>query len=390
MIYLKSINQKFTVNFKYKTIFTKDLFSIKNNTLNQVFRNVKTKHAKKIIVILDSNVVLETKDLERKIIAYCDFYKDNINLKQKPIIVCGGESLKNKKESVNYIYNHINKNEICRQSYVIAIGGGSLLDVVGFASATAHRGVRFIRIPTTTLSQNDSGVGVKNGINYFKKKNFVGSFALPTLVINDYKFLNTLKHTDWISGLPEALKVSLIKTKKFFDFIENNTQKILNRKLYVMNKLNYICAKLHILHIGSNGDPFEVHSSRPLDFGHWAAHKLETATKNKLTHGHAVAIGIAIDCTYSFLINTLSTVNWKKIIFVLLKLRLNVHHKKLNTKENILEKGLIEFKEHLGGQLTIMLLHKVGKGITVNTMCIEKIKKAIKLLEKIQKKIINV
>jgi 3-dehydroquinate synthase len=246
--------------------------------------------------------------------------------------------------------------------------------------------VRLIRIPTTTLSQNDSGVGVKNGINYYNKKNFIGSFYPPTAVINDYNFLKTLLIKDWVSGIPESLKVSLIKTKRFFFYMCGKTQDILNRKVATVNEIDYLCAKLHIEHIGLYGDPFEVYSARPLDFGHWSAHKLEATTKNKITHGHAVAIGIAIDCTYSFFTNLITEKEWKEILYVLLNLNFNIYNKKLAAKKScILIQGLTEFKEHLGGILTITLLHKIGKGITVNKMDTVTIKKTILLLKKIQK-----
>src|SRR5207249_9146075 len=101
-------------------------------------------------------------------------------------------------------------------SYIIGIGGGTLLDVVGLAAATAHRGVRHVRIPTTTLSQNDSGVGVKNGINAFGKKNFIGAFAPPFAVINDFQLLASLSERDKRAGYVEAVKVALIRDAYFF------------------------------------------------------------------------------------------------------------------------------------------------------------------------------
>ena len=93
---------------------------------------------------------------------------------------------------------------------MVAIGGGAVLDAVGYAAATAHRGVRLIRVPTTVLSQDDSAVGVKNGINAFGKKNFVGSFAPPHAVLNDFDLLRTLQDRDWRAGISEAVKVALL------------------------------------------------------------------------------------------------------------------------------------------------------------------------------------
>lgn len=382
---LKNIKQKFTVQFKYTTIFTKDVFSLENNTLNLLFKKNKIQPTK-VIFLIDENVVKKAIGLINQIKLYCTKHEDTIKLQEDPIVITAGEYIKNSKTAIADIYNYINVNEICRQSYVIAIGGGSLLDAVGFAAATAHRGVRLIRIPTTTLSQNDSGVGVKNGVNYYNKKNFIGSFCPPIAVINDFNFLKTLQSKDWVSGLPEALKVSLIKTKKFFFYICKKTQNIINREITTVNEIDYLCAKLHTEHIGLYGDPYEMHSSRPLDFGHWSAHKLEAATKNKITHGHAVAIGIAVDCTYSFITNLITEKEWKQILFVLLNLNFNIFNKKLITKKScMLIQGLTEFKEHLGGLLTITLLCTIGKGVTVNKMDVTILEKTIILLKKIQK-----
>ena len=107
-----------------------------------------------------------------------------------------------------------------RHSYVGAIGGGAVLDVVGYAAAMAHRGIRLIRFPTTVLAQDDSAVGVKNGINAFGQKNYLGTFTPPFAVVNDSSFLRTLSDRDWRSGLSEAVKAALIKDHTFFEFIE--------------------------------------------------------------------------------------------------------------------------------------------------------------------------
>src|SRR5690606_29036842 len=109
---------------------------------------------------------------------------------------------------------------IDRHSYVIAIGGGAVLDAVGLAAATAHRGIRHIRIPTTVLSQNDSGVGVKNGVNLFDSKNFFGTFVPPFAVLNDYDFIESLPEREKRSGIAEAVKVALIRDRVFFEWLE--------------------------------------------------------------------------------------------------------------------------------------------------------------------------
>ena len=226
--------------------------------------------------------------------------------------------------------------------------------------------MRLVRVPTTVLAQDDSALGVKNGINAFEKKNYLGTFAPPFAVINDSRFLPTLSDRDWRSGISEAIKVALIRDAGFFDFIEAQTGPLRGRDLPVMQQLVRRSAGLHYDHITTNGDPFELGSSRPLDYGHWAAHKLEHITDYRLRHGEAVAIGIALDTTYAYLSGVLPERDWRRVVEVLLALGLpiytpemSLHLDKDSDSRNVL-RGLIEFQEHLGGRLTIMLLRAIG------------------------------
>jgi 3-dehydroquinate synthase len=222
-------------------------------------------------------------------------------------------------------------------------------------------------------------VGVKNGINAFGKKNFLGTFQPPFAVLNDSNFLKSLTLRVWRSGIAEAVKVSLIKDPEFFSFLEQNSTKLCERDLPGMEHLVYRCAELHLNHIAKGGDPFEQGSSRPLDFGHWAAHKLEQLTHHRLLHGEAVAIGIAIDSTYSYLTGLLSKQSWERVIKLLSRLGFELHVPEMNDPNSLLS-GLEEFREHLGGELTIMLLKDIGTGVEVNKVDTEKLVESIKLL----------
>ena len=186
-----------------------------------------------------------------------------------------------------------------RHSFALVLGGGAVQDAAGFAAATAHRGIRTVRMPTTVLSQNDSGVGVKNGVNRFGSKNFVGTFSPPFAVVNDASFLDRLPARDRVAGLAEALKVALIRDAAFFESLEGAADALASFDRDATEEVARRCAALHLRHIATGGDPFELGSARPLDFGHWAAHKLESMTAHELRHGEAVAIGIALDTRYS-------------------------------------------------------------------------------------------
>lgn len=372
---MKPIQQSFSVPFQYQVFFTEKLFHPGNTILADL---IKSKQKPKVYFVIDTGVADTHPDLVKQIREYVQHYEANFSLCAEPLLVPGGEQAKNDIDYLQEIVAATHLYGIDRHSYIIAVGGGALLDMVGFASAVSHRGIRHIRIPTTVLSQNDSGVGVKNGINYFGKKNYLGTFAPPFAVINDFEFLSTLDDRDWRSGISEALKVALIKDAAFFAQLEEQAEALAQRELKPMQDLIYRCAEMHLEHI-SGGDPFEMGSSRPLDFGHWAAHKLEHLTNYEVRHGEAVAIGIALDVTYSYLKGMITEEALQRIIHLMKILGFTLYVPELREEEIL--KGLGEFREHLGGELTIMLLEDIGKGVEVHEMDMTLIRKAISQLE---------
>ncbi|MFA5245180.1 MAG: 3-dehydroquinate synthase, partial [Pedobacter sp.] len=194
---MKYLQQSFSVKFEYKVYFTSDLFDLSNPLINDFLKT--DGRPRKILFVIDEGVGRAVSD---QINAYFTVYKA-VNLIPEILFVPGGEQVKNDTQYFDQILEAVNTHKIDRHSYIAAVGGGSVLDLVGYAAAVSHRGIRHIRIPTTVLSQNDSGIGVKNGINYFGKKNFLGTFAPPVAVFNDELFLNTLSGRDWRSGISE-------------------------------------------------------------------------------------------------------------------------------------------------------------------------------------------
>lgn len=364
---METIQQRFTVSFSYPVLFTTHLFDLNNLQLRTFFENFGGgDFRRKILFCIDAGVLAAHPDLPLQAAAY--FRELPMEYIPEWVVLPGGEAAKNDPALFDAIVEAVDQFGIDRHSFVAAIGGGAVLDLVGYAAAVSHRGVKHIRIPTTVLSQNDSGVGVKNGINFRGKKNFLGTFAPPVAVFNDFAFLATLDDRDWRSGISEAIKVALIKDKVFFEWIEEHADALARREEAPMHYLIHRCAALHIDHIGG-GDPFESGSARPLDFGHWAAHKLEYLTDFQIRHGEAVAIGIALDTYYSALSGRLSEADTQRVIQVLHKLGFDLFHPALGEDECAhLLNGLREFQEHLGGRLTITLLDAVGKGVEVHEM----------------------
>lgn len=364
---MEFLQQHFSVQFDYRVFFTTDVFAASNDGLRNFFTGVaRAGSTTKVLMVLDSGVVNCHPKLIDNIRSYFKGVA-GVTLAEQMVILPGGEQVKNDEKYFYSIVDAVNNSGIDRHSYLVAIGGGSVLDVAGYAAAVSHRGIRHIRIPTTVLSQNDSGVGVKNGINFFNKKNFLGTFATPAAVFNDSSFLTTLTDGEWRSGISEAIKVALIKDADFFDWLESNAAALYSRSMPAMEYLVHRCAKLHMQHIAGT-DPFETGSSRPLDFGHWSAHKLEQLSNFSLRHGDAVSIGIALDTVYSFLSGRLAEHAVIRILEVIRAVGLPATHELLrdDRERNLLLNGLNEFREHLGGRLTIMLLRGIGKREEVN------------------------
>ena len=361
---MEPIRQHIAVPFGYNVHFTTGLFAPSNPLLASV-----VDPAYQMICVVDGGVADAHPRLAEQVTEYSTAHR--LQLACPAMVVPGGESVKNTREYVDQLHSAIHEFGICRHSTVVAIGGGALLDMAGYAAATAHRGVRLVRVPTTVLAQNDSGVGVKNGINAFGRKNFLGVFAPPYAVINDFDFLETLDARDWRAGMAEAVKVAMIKDVAFFEFLEREAAALANREMRPMRTLIERCAEMHVQHIQNSGDAFENGSSRPLDFGHWAAHKLEQLTNYALRHGEAVAKGIALDTTYSYVAGRLEERDWERTIALMTAMGFDLTVPQPCapvSRENprCLLSGLNEFREHLGGPLTIMLIQRVGQAIEVH------------------------
>lgn len=305
---------------------------------------------------------------------------DVADLVADPLIVEGGEGVKNNDLAVQSMLRQINDHNLDRRSNIIAVGGGAMLDASGYAAAVAHRGIRLIRLPSTVLGQADSGVGVKNAINYFGKKNWVGTFAVPWGVINDTTLLQSLPDRDYVSGFTEAVKVSLLKDANTFRWLAENAHVIRERDQGTATRAIHESCVLHLRHITEGGDPFEMLEARPLDFGHWSAHRLEPLTNYRLRHGEAVGIGVAIDCLYSSLKFGFPREDANAVIDCLGRLGTPLWHEAIDPVDRLLT-GLEEFRQHLGGRLTITMLQGIGDPINVHEIDHAAMRQAIEILK---------
>ena len=364
--------QEFSVPFHYRVCFTEGVFRPGNRTFMLELTRLEPAKRHRHVVFVDEGVASAMPGLCADIASYADAWPNVLQLVAAPEVIAGGEEIKNDPALVERLQHRMLELGMDRHSFVVGIGGGAFLDMIGYVAATTHRGLRMVRIPTTVLAQNDSGVGVKTGVNAYGSKNLLGVFAPPFSVINDSDFLETLNERDRRAGMAEAVKVALIRDGSFFAALEANADRLAAFERGAVAHLIRRCAELHMRQIAFGGDPFEMGSARPLDFGHWSAHKLESLTGHEVRHGEAVAIGIALDTRYSVRRGLLAAGNDERVYRLLERLGFRLWHRALEDRNaegrlSVLA-GLEEFREHLGGQLTITLLTGIGTGHEVNEM----------------------
>lgn len=360
-------DRPFHVDFRHRVRFTRDAFHPDNDALASVCQDDSPR---RLIAFIDSGVHDAHPGLGDRLANYLAARSrrgEKVPQLKMIEVACGGEGAKNSIDVCEQVLAATDRFGIDRKSFVLAIGGGAMLDAVGFGAALAHRGVRLIRMPTTTLAMDDAAMGVKNGINKFGKKNFVGTFTVPWAVVCDEDFLATLTDQQFLCGFSEAVKIGCLKDANFFAQIEQAAEKIVARDYRTAMPIISRTAQMHLEHITSGGDPFESHDARPLDFGHWAAHKLESMSTFAVAHGDAVAIGIALDCEYAVRAKILSRADCDRVVACLRALRLPTWHPLLMQSDQLL-RGLEEFREHLGGQLSVTLLRSIGQSTEAHEM----------------------
>jgi 3-dehydroquinate synthase len=383
--WIETHRQSFSIDYNYPVYFTRDLFDPANPCLRNALSAVEPDKLHRFAMFIDEGVTHAAPNLLARITQHAAAHASTMTLAGDIVVIPGGETVKNQHDCVEHMLRELSSRQIDRQSFAIAIGGGAVLDAVGFAAAIFHRGVRHIRCPTTVLAQDDSGVGVKNGINAFGFKNLLGTFAPPFAVINDSAFLDVLPEREKRGGMAEAVKVALIRDADFFLWIEREAEALARFQPNALDTLVRRCARLHMHQIAHGGDPFETGSARPLDYGHWSAHKLEALTRHALRHGEAVAIGIALDARYSVLTGLLPEGDDLRVLRLLARLGFTLWNDALDLKDERNRRrvigGLADFQEHLGGELTITLLEGIGRGIEVHVMDHALIEQSIRWLK---------
>lgn len=366
-------DQELAIPLRYPVVFTRGLFGEDNGVLADVLTG---SGRERLLVVVDAGLSACWPALAGMVRDWAARQADLVELVGIEAVV-GGEAAKNDMAIVDRLGRSIRDHGMCRHSYVMVIGGGAVLDAAGFAVAIAHRGLRLLRVPTTVLSQNDSGVGVKNGINRFGLKNYYGVFTPPQAVVCDLDFLDTLPDRVWVSGVAEAFKVAIIRDAAFLEFLVEHAEALGRRDPAATERMVIRTAELHLAQIAHGGDPFERGSSRPLDFGHWVAHKLEAMTDFAVLHGEGVSIGMTVDLYYAAGIGLVSEAEVVRVCRAMMAVGLPVYHPLTEQRFDELLVGLEEFREHLGGALTLAMPGPMGSQRDLHTMDPEQIRAAV-------------
>lgn len=359
------LQQNINVRYEYPVVFSRGVFEPAHPSVREILQQAITGHPSPgILIYIEERVAELHPSLAGKVADYVTLAcpaRARISVH----IVAGGEAAKSSGGYVDQRIGEMASARLDRHSLVMIIGGGALLDVVGYAASLVHRGLRVIRVPTTVLSQNDGGVGVKTAINTGEGKNFLGTFAPPFAVINDFEFLRTLDDEGWRAGIAEAFKVAMIKDAFFMQWLCDHTGALAARDDAAMQELVYRCAELHLQHIREGGDPFERGAARPLDYGHWSAHQMEAMTDYRVGHGAAVAIGIALDACYAVRTGRLPEDEANRLMNGLEHVGFQLWHDAMEDADTLLA-GLDRFREHLGGRLCITLPSGGGSRVEIS------------------------
>ena len=310
---------------------------------------------KKCLLVIDKNV-------PKKFISQI-----NKSLSSKEIYIQFFEAseINKNQTNVNNILDILLSKNFTRDDCLISLGGGITGDVCGFASSIFKRGLKFINIPTTLLSQVDSSIGGKTGVNSKYGKNLIGSFYQPNLVIADTNFLRSLPKREIICGYGEILKHSLIANKKFYNFLYRNNKNIFNLSSPFIEKAIYESCRIKKSVVEK--DEKESGLRKILNFGHTFAHAFEASLgySKKLNHGEAVILGMKTALSFSLKKNILNKNDYNSIQNHISNLNLSLSINKFFKAKDInrIVSFMLKDKKNKSSKINLVLLRKIGSTI---------------------------
>ncbi len=340
---------------KFKNLGNNYSILIGEDILNLIPKKLKLlcPNAKKIILIFDANVPRKFKNKISKNLKNYKIFSYNFNSSEK------AKSLK----SVTYFLNEMSIKNLNRADVIINIGGGITGDLSGFVASVFKRGMNFINVPTTLLSQVDAAIGGKTGVNSKLGKNLIGSFYQPKLVLSDISFIKSLKKKEMISGYAEILKHAVINDKKFFNWLKSNSKNIfLKKRKELIHAIKNSC-KIKLSYV--NKDTNEKNLRMILNFGHTFAHAIETKNNysKNITHGEAVLTGMILATKLSIYKKVCRKKTLSELINIYKSNRLNYTFEKYNEPNEVMKllPYLKNDKKNNDEKINFILLNKIGK-----------------------------
>ncbi|MGL4363259.1 MAG: 3-dehydroquinate synthase [Cellulosilyticaceae bacterium] len=323
----------------------------------------------KICIISDANVAP----------LYIDMVKKQLQglASINQIIVEAGECTK-QLESVQKIYNHLIDCNMDRSDLIVALGGGVVGDLAGFAASTYMRGIPFIQLPTTILAQNDSSVGGKVGVDYQTHKNMIGSFYNPILIYTNINVLKTLPDREFMSGMSEVIKHAFIKDIELYDYLLAKKVKILLRDEVTLAQMTK--QSVHVKCSVVEDDLKEQGGRRILNFGHTIGHAIETLSNFKLTHGECVAYGMVMATFISYKRGYIDKEILRKIETMCASYHLLDKFPVFNLEDVMSQMMYDKKKTH--GKLAFVLLTGMAKTCIVTDVEPKEVEKALEYIKK--------
>lgn len=384
-LYGEMYHQEFEVLCRYDVYFTRDLFDLDNPLLPSIFVDPEPDGCYHVGVCIDDGLVAAQPDLPDRVVAYFSAHRDRLRLTCEPAIIPGGEARKSDWSAVHDTVWHFGGAACGRQDYGLAIGGGAMLDLVGFALSIIHRGVRLVRVPSTVLAQSDAGVGVRSFVNEAGRKDFASALAPPFAVVNDLSLIRSLNRREWIGGTAEAFKIAVTRDASFFQWLCDHAEAIQGRDVPVMEALIKRAAVGHLERLREEGVSFGGGREQPLDFGHWAGHRIEAQSRFWLAHGQAIAVGMALDSVYARRVGLIDDDELARILRALIDTGLPVYSKHLDARGPSGELKLLPYlrdlRRRLGGRLALTLPDGVGHCIPVREIDVRIVAEAVEFLK---------
>lgn len=362
------VNMDSNLQITFKNNSQSDIY-IDNDFSNlAVLVNEKYDYNKKILILTDSNV--------EKL--YLQEVKDLLNNTKSSVfefVLEAGEESKNL-DNVIKCYNALIDNSFSKSDIIIALGGGVVTDLAGFAAATYKRGIILINVPTTLLAMCDAGIGGKCGVDFNDFKNSIGSVYLPQIVYMASKALVTLDNRNYSSGIAEVLKAGLIKDGALYEWMINNFNEIMDKDMTFVNEMIFKAVSIKQFFVTK--DPFDTAERRMLNFGHTIGHALEEYFNFKYSHGECVCLGIIAASYIAFKRQMLSTEEFYEIRDMFVPFDLPISLDEFDTDKVYSIIGNDKKIDKNG--LNFVLLKKIGKAVIVNDVTKEELLEAINSL----------